>query len=49
MLPALTLTGCVSARLGGASEARAAARVVAGGALAMAIACVVGRLVGAVL
>ncbi|HEX7807010.1 MAG TPA: VIT1/CCC1 transporter family protein [Cellulomonas sp.] len=43
---ALTLTGYVSARLGGAPVARAMARNVVGGGLAMAITYGVGNLVG---
>jgi VIT1/CCC1 family predicted Fe2+/Mn2+ transporter len=43
---ALALTGWVSARLGGAPRARAMARNVAGGALAMAVTYGIGSLVG---
>lgn len=46
VLAALALTGSVSARLGGAAHSRATARVVAGGALAMAVTYGVGSLVG---
>jgi VIT1/CCC1 family predicted Fe2+/Mn2+ transporter len=47
VLVALVLTGSISARLGGAKRGRAVARVVAGGALAMAITYAIGALVGA--
>ncbi|MEV6630250.1 VIT family protein [Actinoplanes sp. NPDC051470] len=43
---ALTLTGWLSARLGGAATRRAITRLVAGGALAMAVTYVIGHLVG---
>lgn len=43
---ALALTGTISARLGGAEPRRAVLRVVAGGAIAMAITYCIGRLVG---
>lgn len=43
---ALALTGVISSRLGGASTPRAVIRNVLGGALAMIITYVVGRLVG---
>jgi vacuolar iron transporter family protein len=46
VLLALALTGALSAKVGGASVPRAAGRVVAGGALAMAITFLVGRLFG---
>lgn len=46
VLSALALTGWVSARIGGAQPSRAILRVVAGGALAMAITYGVGRLIG---
>jgi vacuolar iron transporter family protein len=46
MVLALALTGSVSARVGGASHGRAIARVVVGGAVAMAITYGIGRLVG---
>lgn len=46
---ALAVTGVVSARLGGAGIGRAVGRLVAGGALAMAITFGVGQLVGATL
>jgi VIT1/CCC1 family predicted Fe2+/Mn2+ transporter len=49
VLLALTLTGCISARLGGAAEGRAVLRVGGGGALALAITYMVGRLVGTTL
>lgn len=48
VLVALALTGAVSARLGGAPQRRAVLRLVAGGALAMAVTYGVGQLVGAV-
>lgn len=44
---ALAITGMVSARLGGLEPRRAMARIVLGGALAMAITYGVGRLAGA--
>ncbi len=44
VLVALTLTGAVSAHLGGSSKARAIARLVVGGALAMAVTFGVGQL-----
>ncbi|MGW0180585.1 VIT1/CCC1 transporter family protein [Nocardia sp. NPDC003345] len=43
VLLALALTGSISARVGGGSRARAVARVVAGGALAMAVTYVIGQ------
>ncbi len=43
---ALALTGYLSARLGGAAPGRAVARLVAGGALAMAVTFGVGQLLG---
>lgn len=43
---ALAVTGVVSARLGGAGVGRAVGRLVAGGALAMAITFGVGQLIG---
>lgn len=46
VLVALAITGWVSARLGGARPGRAALRVTAGGALAMAITFAIGHLVG---
>ncbi|WP_280331211.1 VIT1/CCC1 transporter family protein [Nocardia wallacei] len=46
VLIALAVTGSVSARLGGSNPARATARVVVGGALAMAITYAVGQLPG---
>jgi VIT1/CCC1 family predicted Fe2+/Mn2+ transporter len=47
VLVALALTGYLSARLGGAPPARAVTRLVAGGALAMAVTFGVGALIGA--
>ena len=44
---ALAATGAVSARLGSASVGRAVARVVTGGALAMAVTFAIGQFVGA--
>jgi VIT1/CCC1 family predicted Fe2+/Mn2+ transporter len=49
VLLALVLTGSVSARLGGSPTRRAVVRVVAGGALAMAITYAIGTLVGTAL
>lgn len=49
VLLALALTGSISARLGGAPRGRAVARVVGGGALAMAITYAIGTLVGTAL
>ncbi|MFB9451287.1 VIT family protein [Dactylosporangium vinaceum] len=46
---ALTVTGAVSARLGSASVGRAVARLVAGGALAMAVTFGIGQLLGTAL
>jgi VIT1/CCC1 family predicted Fe2+/Mn2+ transporter len=46
VLLALALTGSVSAQLGGAPAGQAVARVVGGGALAMAITYAIGTLVG---
>lgn len=46
VMVALVLTGSISARLGQAEHGRAVARVVAGGAIAMAITYGIGRLVG---
>ncbi|GGL32293.1 VIT1/CCC1 transporter family protein [Nocardia jinanensis] len=43
VLLALALTGSISARLGGSSRARAVARVVIGGALAMAVTYGIGQ------
>ncbi|SDC53386.1 VIT1/CCC1 transporter family protein [Rhodococcus tukisamuensis] len=48
VLVALALTGSVSARLGGSDRGRAVARVVLGGALAMAVTYGIGQLVGGV-
>ncbi len=47
VLLALALTGAVGARIGGGSTARAATRVVIGGAVALAFTFAVGRLLGA--
>jgi VIT1/CCC1 family predicted Fe2+/Mn2+ transporter len=47
VLLALAVTGAVSAKLGSARIARAVARLVAGGALAMAVTFGIGTLVGA--
>ena len=47
VLVALALTGYLSARLGGAPPVRAVLRLVAGGALAMAVTFGVGALIGA--
>jgi vacuolar iron transporter family protein len=47
VLVALALTGTLSARIGGAPPGRAAVRVVAGGAVAMTVTFVIGRLFGA--
>ena len=44
VLFALTVTGVMSAKAGGAPVAKATARVVSGGALAMAVTYAVGRL-----
>jgi vacuolar iron transporter family protein len=46
-LVALAVLGIVGGRLGGASATRGALRVMAGGAVAMAVTAVIGRLVGA--
>ena len=46
VLIALTITGWVSARLGGANPGRAALRVTIGGAVAMAITFAIGHLAG---
>ena len=46
-LVGLVLLGTVGAQLGGAPRARAAARVLVGGSLALAIALAIGRLTGA--
>ncbi|WP_236147501.1 VIT family protein [Mycolicibacterium sp. CH28] len=48
VLIALAVTGWISARLGGADAKRATARVLVGGALAMAITFGIGHLVGGV-
>jgi VIT1/CCC1 family predicted Fe2+/Mn2+ transporter len=47
VLLALTLTGTISAHLGGAHRGRATARVVIGGALAMGITYAIGAAIGA--
>ena len=47
VLLALAVTGVVSARIGGADPRRAATRIVAGGALAMAVTFGIGQLLGA--
>jgi vacuolar iron transporter family protein len=47
VLVALVITGAVSAGLGGAPRARAMARNVIGGSLALTITYVIGHLVGA--
>ena len=46
VLVALTITGIISARLGGAPPRRAVTRLVVGGGLAMAVTFVVGQLLG---
>lgn len=46
-LVALALTGAIAARIGGGSPVRAAARVVIGGALALAVTFAVGSALGA--
>lgn len=46
VLLALTLTGTISARLGGSATGKAVVRVVSGGALAMAVTFGIGQLVG---
>lgn len=46
VLAALAITGAVSARVGGSSRRRAVARLVIGGALAMAFTYLVGTLLG---
>jgi VIT1/CCC1 family predicted Fe2+/Mn2+ transporter len=47
-LAGLVVLGAIGARLGGAPQGRAAARVLVGGALALAIALGIGRITGAV-
>jgi VIT1/CCC1 family predicted Fe2+/Mn2+ transporter len=47
-LVGLAILGAVGARLGGASRTRAALRVLVGGAIALAVAALVGRVAGAV-
>jgi VIT1/CCC1 family predicted Fe2+/Mn2+ transporter len=47
-LVGLATLGAVGARLGGASRTRAALRVLVGGAIALAVAALVGRIAGAV-
>lgn len=49
VLVALTITGAVSARLGGAEVSRAIMRNVVGGALALAITYAIGHIVGGVI
>jgi len=49
VLLALAITGWISARLGGADPVRATQRVVIGGALAMVITYIIGRLMGGVI
>lgn len=49
VLAALTITGAVSARLGGAMVSRAIIRNVLGGALALTITYVIGHIVGGVI
>ena len=46
VLLALAMTGALSAKVGGASIPRAVTRVVAGGAVAMVITFLVGKLFG---
>jgi VIT1/CCC1 family predicted Fe2+/Mn2+ transporter len=46
VLIALTITGIMSAKFGGANKFRATFRVVVGGAIAMAVTYAIGRLVG---
>jgi VIT1/CCC1 family predicted Fe2+/Mn2+ transporter len=46
VLAALTLTGVISARLGGSSRRTAVLRVILGGALAMAVTFGLGHLFG---
>jgi VIT1/CCC1 family predicted Fe2+/Mn2+ transporter len=46
VLVALAITGSISARLGGAARGRAVARLVIGGALAMAVTYAIGALLG---
>ena len=48
VLLALALTGAISARLGGSPVVRAVVRLVAGGALAMAVTFAIGALVGGI-
>jgi VIT1/CCC1 family predicted Fe2+/Mn2+ transporter len=47
-LAGLALLGAVGARLGGASRRRGSARVLVGGAVALAVSALVGRIAGAV-
>jgi VIT1/CCC1 family predicted Fe2+/Mn2+ transporter len=47
VLLALALTGTISARLGGSNRGRAMLRIVAGGAIAMAVTYGIGQLLGA--
>ena len=46
VIVALAITGSISARLGGAARGRAVARLVIGGALAMAVTYAIGALLG---
>jgi VIT1/CCC1 family predicted Fe2+/Mn2+ transporter len=46
VIVALAITGSISARLGGAARGRAVARLVIGGALAMAVTYAIGSLLG---
>ncbi|MBC9226618.1 VIT family protein [Aeromicrobium sp. 636] len=46
VLVALALTGTISARIGGGDRSRAAVRLVVGGALALALTYLIGRLLG---
>ncbi|MTB89146.1 VIT family protein [Aeromicrobium senzhongii] len=46
VLVALALTGTISARIGGGDRRRAAVRLVVGGALALALTYLIGRLLG---
>ncbi len=48
VLVALAITGTVSAQIGGAGRARAVTRLLVGGALAMGVTYVVGRMIGTV-
>lgn len=46
VIVALAITGSISARLGGAARGRAVARLVVGGAVAMAVTYAIGKLLG---